>query len=51
MTPFSLIGEDERLERFLVSVPTRLTSATLLELSYFDRLDRVIAETTPWFKV
>ncbi len=51
MTPFSLIGEDERLELFLVSVPTRLTSATLLELSYFDSLDRVIAETTPWFKV
>jgi hypothetical protein len=51
MTPFNLIGEDEQLELFLVAVPTRLTSATLLELSEFDRLDRVIAETTPWFKI
>ncbi|MDA9227030.1 hypothetical protein N9P34_00565 [Actinomycetota bacterium] len=51
MTPFNLIGEDERLELFIVAVPTRLNSATLVELSEFDRLDRVIAETTPWFKV
>ena len=51
MTPFNLIGENEQLSLFLVAVPTRLSSASLVELSEFDRLDRVIEETTPWFKV